>query len=92
MCSDRIVHAYHYKRLCPPKGAGLLYARPDMQNLFKSLVLSWGYESKTPGDSVFEDHHEWWGSRVFIQVDLAALKARLYNEYRIEIPLIAGKR
>jgi isopenicillin-N epimerase len=30
-------------------------------------VVSWGYESETPGDSVFVDHHEWWGTR-----DLAA--------------------
>lgn len=52
-----------HKWLCAPKGAGFLYARPDVQNLIKPLVVSWGYESDAPGSSVFVDHHEWWGTR-----------------------------
>jgi isopenicillin-N epimerase len=140
-----------HKWLCAPKGAGFLYARPEVQCLLKPLVVSWGYESETPGDSTFIDHHEWWGTRdiaAFLAVpkaiqfqqdqawaevrgachqlavetwqrihdltglaalhsnpdvwfaqmivaslpadtDLAALKARLLNEFHIEIPLIA---
>ena len=142
-----------HKWLCAPKGAGFLYARPEMQHLIKPLVVSWGYESETPGASTFVDHHEWWGTRdvaAFLSVpaaikfqqehdwdkvrtachalaedaqrriceltglaplhssadnwfaqltaaplpvdtDLAALKARLYDEFRIEVPLIAWK-
>ena len=142
-----------HKWLCAPKGAGFLYARPEMQKLVKPLVVSWGYESITPGASTFVDHHEWWGTRdvaAFLSVpaaiqfqqdhawaavrtechqlvkdaqrrisdltglaplhaqsdnwfaqlaaaplpadaDLVALKARLYDEYRVEIPLIAWK-
>lgn len=144
-----------HKWLCAPKGAGFLYARPDMQKLIKPLVVSWGYESITPGASTFVDHHEWWGTRdvaAFLSVpaaiqfqqdhdwtkvrtechelvkdaqrricdltglaplhasrqsdnwfaqlaaaplpadaDLVALKARLYDEYRVEIPLVAWK-
>ncbi len=144
-----------HKWLCAPKGAGFLYARPEMQNLLKPLVVSWGYESETPSGSAFVDQHEWWGTRdiaAFLSVpaaiefqakhkwddvraachelvkdaqtricdltglaplhasrqsdswfaqltaaplpvdsDLAALKSRLYDEYRIEIPLIAWK-
>ena len=142
-----------HKWLCAPKGAGFLYARPEMQKLVKPFVVSWGYESETPGASTFVDHHEWWGTRDiasflsvpaaiqfqqdhdwvkvrtachelvkhaqgkicdltglaplhssadswFVQLasaplpadtDLAALKARLYGEYRVEIPLIAWK-
>lgn len=153
MCSDRVVYASHYKWLCAPKGAGFLYARPDIQHLLKPLVVSWGYESESPGGSVFVDHHEWWGTRdiaSFLSVpaaiefqakhkwdavraachelakdaqtriceltglaplhsqtenwfaqltaaplpldtDLIALKSRLYDEYRVEIPLIAWK-
>jgi isopenicillin-N epimerase len=56
-----------HKWLCAPKGAGFLYARPDMQHLLKPLVISWGYESDAPSGSTFIDHHEWWGTR-----DLAA--------------------
>ena len=140
-----------HKWLCAPKGAGFLYARPEMQYLLKPLVVSWGYESETPGTSTFVDHHEWWGTRdiaAFLTVpaaikfqekhhwdevrsachilakdaqqricdltglaplhaqsddwfaqltsaplpadtDLVALKARLYDEHRIEVPLIA---
>ncbi len=139
-----------HKWLCAPKGAGFLYARPEMQNLLKPLVVSWGYESLMPGNSTFVDHHEWWGTRdvaAFLSVpaaikfqkdhdwdnvrsechklvrdaqgriceltglaplharsddwfaqlaaaqlpidtDLPALKIRLYDEFRIEIPLI----
>ncbi len=139
-----------HKWLCAPKGAGFLYARPDVQPLLKPLVVSWGYEPEIPGDSPFIDHHEWWGTRdiaAFLTVpkaiqflgdhdwdgvraachrlavetwkrvhdltgcaplhsdpelwsaqmslislpaatDLAALKARLYDEHCIEIPVI----
>ena len=139
-----------HKWLCAPKGAGFLYARPEMQNLLKPFVISWGYESIMPGNSTFVDHHEWWGTRdvaAFLSVpaaikfqkdhdwvnvriechkmvrdaqericeltglaplharsddwfaqlaaaqlpadtDLPALKIRLYDEFRIEIPLI----
>lgn len=56
-----------HKWLCAPKGAGFLYARPEVQNLLKPLVVSWGYESEMPGASTFVDHHEWLGTR-----DLAA--------------------
>jgi len=140
-----------HKWLCAPKGAGFLHARPEVQNLLKPLVVSWGYEPETPGASAFIDLHEWWGTRdiaAFLSVpaaiafqerhhwddarsashelareaqrricaltglaplhadddswfaqmcaaplpnetDLAALKSRLYDEYRIEIPLSA---
>lgn len=139
-----------HKWLCAPKGAGFLYARPEVQHLLKPLVVSWGYESLTPSGSAFIDHHEWWGTRdiaAFLSVpaairfqqdhdwakvrsachrlavetwerihdlteqtplhsdtetwfaqmsvstlpadtDIVSLKQRLYNEFRIEIPLL----
>jgi isopenicillin-N epimerase len=139
-----------HKWLCAPKGAGFLYARPEMQHFLKPLVVSWGYESLTPSGSTFIDHNEWWGTRdiaAFLtvpmairfqqehdwaevrsachrlavetwkriheltgqtplhsdpeiwfaqmtvatlpaDVDIAALKQKLYDEYRVEIPLI----
>ena len=52
-----------HKWLCAPKGAGFLYARPEVQHLLKPLVVSWGYESETPGGSTFIDEYEWWGTR-----------------------------
>ncbi len=143
-----------HKWLCAPKGAGFLYARPEVQHLLKPLVISWGYEAEIPGPSQFVDHHEWTGTRdiaAFLSVpaaiefqqehdwpkvhlachvlvveaqerictltrrppisgfgnggttggrlqmaaaplpdsvDLPLLKSRLYDEYRIEVPLI----
>ncbi len=59
-----------HKWLCAPKGAGFLYARPEVQPLLKPLVVSWGYQSERPGPSQFVDHHEWWGTR-----DIAAFLA-----------------
>lgn len=52
-----------HKWLCAPKGAGFLYARPEVQHLLKPLVVSWGYESLMPSNSKFVDHNEWWGTR-----------------------------
>ncbi|HUI87539.1 MAG TPA: aminotransferase class V-fold PLP-dependent enzyme [Anaerolineales bacterium] len=49
--------------MCAPKGAGFLYARPEVQHLLKPLVVSSGYESKTPSGSTLVDHHEWMGTR-----------------------------
>ena len=139
-----------HKWAMSPKGAGFLYARPEVQPLLEPLVVSWGWESEQPGDSPFIDHHEWTGTRdpaAFLSVpaaiefmrahdwdqvraechalarefrrrvteltgltplspdsrewyaqmvavplpgcDINAIKARLYNDYRIEIPLVA---
>jgi isopenicillin-N epimerase len=52
-----------HKWLCAPKGAGFLYARPEVQHLLKPLIVSWGYESETPSGSNFIDYNEWWGTR-----------------------------
>jgi isopenicillin-N epimerase len=52
-----------HKWLCAPKGAGFLYARPEVQDLLKPLVVSWGYESEAPSGSKFVDHYGWWGTR-----------------------------
>jgi isopenicillin-N epimerase len=140
-----------HKWLCAPKGAGFLYARPEMQDLIKPLVISWGYEPEIAGPSAFVDQHEWQGTRdmaAFLSVPaairfqqaqawdevrsachglacyaqdeicnltrlrplhsqsenwfaqmttaplpentgIAMLKTRLYDEYKIEVPLIA---
>jgi isopenicillin-N epimerase len=52
-----------HKWLCAPKGAGFLYARPEVQHLLKPLIVSWGYESETPSGSTFVDYNDWWGTR-----------------------------
>ncbi len=59
-----------HKWLCAPKGAGFLYARPEVQPQLEPLVVSWGYEAEKPSGSTFIDYHEWWGTR-----DIAAFLA-----------------
>ena len=59
-----------HKWLCAPKGAGFLYALPEVQDLLEPLVVSWGWQSEAPGTSQFVDHHEWQGTR-----DLSAFLA-----------------
>ncbi len=45
-----------------PKSAGFLYARPERQPLLQPLIVSWGWESETPGSSPFIDYFEWRGT------------------------------
>ncbi|MFN7035099.1 MAG: aminotransferase class V-fold PLP-dependent enzyme [Bellilinea sp.] len=52
-----------HKWLCAPKGSAFLYARPEVQHLIEPLVVSWGWESETPGESSFIDYLEWSGTR-----------------------------
>jgi isopenicillin-N epimerase len=52
-----------HKWLCAPKGAGFLYARPERQSLLQPLVVSWGWESETPGISPFQDYFGWLGTK-----------------------------
>ncbi len=51
-----------HKWLCSPRGAGFLYARPDMQPLIEPLVVSWGYEAEQPSGSTFQDYLGWVGT------------------------------
>ncbi len=141
-----------HKWVLSPKGAGFLYARPDVQHLVEPMVVSWGYHStpETSSGSQFQDYLGWTGTKdpaaslavpaalqfmadhhwvemrrschtllkpaiericdlvqmeplyplasdLYVQMsiaplpadaDLVALKARLYDEYRVEVPLI----
>ncbi len=52
-----------HKWLCAPKGSAFLYARREMQSLLQPLVVSWGWEPKSPVDSDFIGHHEYRGTR-----------------------------
>ena len=52
-----------HKWLCAPKGAGFLYARPEMQPLLKPLVVSWGNELEFASTSTYINDHEFWGTR-----------------------------
>ncbi len=77
-----------HKWLCAPKGAGFLYARPDVQHLLKPLVVSWGYEAETPSGSTLVDYNEWWGTRdvsAFLSVP-AAIKFQAMHKWNKVVP------
>ncbi len=51
-----------HKWLCAPKGAGFLWSRPDRQALLEPFVVGWGWQSASPGPSLFIDHFDWVGT------------------------------
>lgn len=141
-----------HKWMLSPKGAGFLYARPEMQRLVEPLIVSWGYHAtpQTTSGSQFLDYLGWTGTNdpaaslsvpaaiqfmqehnwdqvrqdchallrqaiqricAFMQMEplypldsdlyhqmgiaplpsnteLSTLKTRLYDEHRVEVPLI----
>ncbi len=52
-----------HKWLMAPKGSAAFYARREVQDLMEPLVVSWGWQSDTPGSSRFVDEQEWTGTR-----------------------------
>ncbi len=53
-----------HKWMLAPKGAGFLYARPEVQHLVEPLVVSWGWQAEetfTTG-SQFVDYFQWRGT------------------------------
>ncbi|MDX1615501.1 MAG: aminotransferase class V-fold PLP-dependent enzyme [Candidatus Promineifilaceae bacterium] len=53
-----------HKWLCSPKGAGFLFARPQVQHLIEPLVVGWGWgESRTISyGSDYLDYLQWLGT------------------------------
>jgi isopenicillin-N epimerase len=52
-----------HKWMLAPKGSSFLYVKKEFQNMIDPLVVSWGYQSETPGRSQFLDYHEYQGTR-----------------------------
>lgn len=54
-----------HKWLLTPKGSSFLYVRKNLQEAIDPLVISWGYEAAEPSGSIFQDYHEYQGTRDF---------------------------
>lgn len=54
-----------HKWMMAPKGSSFLYAHPSQQDWIDPLVISWGYKSAMPSDSLFIDYHQTNGTRDF---------------------------
>lgn len=54
-----------HKWMLAPKGCSFLYVKKELQSQFDPLVISWGYDSAFPSDSLFQDYHQNQGTRDF---------------------------
>ncbi|GAB5416045.1 MAG: aminotransferase class V-fold PLP-dependent enzyme [Crocinitomicaceae bacterium] len=52
-----------HKWMMTPKGCSFLFARPEVQNDFDPVIISWGYDAEVPGKSKFLDYHQLQGTR-----------------------------
>jgi len=54
-----------HKWMMAPKGCSFLFAKEEFHSLLDPLIISWGYKSFTPSDSLFFDYHQFNGTRDF---------------------------
>ena len=54
-----------HKWLCAPKGAGYLFAAPQVQHLLEPLIVSFGWESDRPNHVRMVEYYEYMGTRDF---------------------------
>jgi isopenicillin-N epimerase len=54
-----------HKWALSPKGAGFIYARPEVQHLVEPLIVSWGYHAtpETTSGSQYQDYLGWTGTK-----------------------------
>lgn len=52
-----------HKWMLAPKGSSFLYVKKEFQEMLDPLVVGWGYESVSPGESQFLDYQEFQGTR-----------------------------
>ena len=62
--ADIYVAACH-KWMMAPKGSSFLHVKKEQQHWVDPLLISWGYKSDTPSDSIFLDYHQTNGTRDF---------------------------
>ena len=52
-----------HKWMLAPKGSSFLYVKKEFQKMLDPLIVGWGYESVSPGESQFLDYQEFQGTR-----------------------------
>lgn len=62
--ADIYVGACH-KWMMGPKGSSFLYVNKKEQHWVDPLLISWGFQSDTPSESMFIDYHQTTGTRDF---------------------------
>jgi isopenicillin-N epimerase len=54
-----------HKWMMTAKGSSFLYVKPALQSGLEPLLVSWGYKSAQPSQSLFLDYHQMQGTRDF---------------------------
>ena len=54
-----------HKWMLAPKGASFLYVHRSQQHWIDPLLISWGYKTEFPSNSIFIDNHQTIGTRDF---------------------------
>ena len=54
-----------HKWMMAPKGCSFLYTKKKFQSTLDPLIISWGYKSSVPSDSLYFDYHQFNGTRDF---------------------------
>lgn len=52
-----------HKWMLAPKGSSFLYVKKELQATLEPLIVGWGYESVSPGESQFLDYQDYQGTR-----------------------------
>ncbi len=52
-----------HKWMLAPKGSSFLYVKKNFQEMLDPLIVGWGYESASPGESQFLDYQEFQGTK-----------------------------
>lgn len=64
MDPDAYTGACH-KWMLAPKGNSFLYVKKELQEKIDPIIISWGYEAEKPSDSIYQDYHQYQGTRDF---------------------------
>ena len=54
-----------HKWMMAPKGCSFLFAKEEFHDSLDPLIISWGYKSVAPSDSLYFDYHQFNGTRDF---------------------------
>lgn len=69
-----------HKWMLAPKGCSFLYVKKELQETIDPLVVSWGFQSESPGNSRFLDYHEFQGTRDIAAFLTAPVAIKFLND------------
>ncbi len=73
-----------HKWMMAPKGCSFLWTKRELQNELHPLIVSWGYESAAPGESLYYDWHQFNGTRDFSAYLTIPACLSFYDEFSLK--------